>query len=415
MKNIDVLVIGAGPSGSVAASHLANQGYKVTIVERAKFPRFVIGESLLPISMEHYEETGLLPALEEKQFEIKEGALFIRDGIEFRISFDDNFTPGWTYAWQAPRGEFDKTLADETEKKGVEILYESTLGDLSFDEDAVRFNVNTPTGTVDYTAQFVVDSSGYGGVLARMLEIPTHVSPTSNMATYTHFLDDTRDTFPTPMQISFDILETDLWLWVIPFNNGITSLGFVGNKKYFDEFTQDGADVNAAFNNMFKRSEKFAERFKDKTYMFEPKVHGDYTRHSDRFFGDRYVLTGNTTEFLDPVFSSGVAFATQSGITAAKLVDRQLKGEQVDWQKDYVEFLEYGIDVFRTYVKEWYTGNLQKIFFHVNINPLMKKQLTSVLAGYVWDKTNPFVSKHKTIIRTLAEVVDIEKMAKVKA
>lgn len=415
MKNIDVLVIGAGPSGSVAASHLANQGYRVTIVERSKFPRFVIGESLLPISMEHYEETGLLPALEEKQFEIKEGALFIRDGIEFRISFDDNFTPGWTYAWQAPRGEFDKTLADETEKKGVEILYESTLGDLSFDEDAVRFNVNTPTGTVDYTAQFVVDSSGYGGVLARMLEIPTHVSPTSNMATYTHFLDDTRESFANPMQISFDILETDLWLWVIPFNNGITSLGFVGNKKYFDEFTQDGADVNAAFNNMFKRSKKFAERFKDKTYMFEPKVHGDYTRQSDRFFGDRYVLTGNTTEFLDPVFSSGVAFATQSGITAAKLVDRQLKGEQVDWQKDYVEFLEYGIDVFRTYVKEWYTGNLQKIFFHVNINPLMKKQLTSVLAGYVWDKTNPFVSKHKTIIRTLAEVVDIEKMAKVKA
>jgi flavin-dependent dehydrogenase len=161
---------------------------------------------------------------------------------------------------------------------------------------------------------------------------------------------------------------------------------------------------------MFKRSKKFGERFKDKTYKFTPKVHADYMRSSERFFGNKYVLTGNTTEFLDPVFSSGVAFATTSGLTAAKLVDRELQGEKVDWQTEYVEFLEYGIDVFRTYVREWYTGDLQKIFFHVNINPLMKKQLTSVLAGYVWDKTNPFVRKHKTIINTLAQVVDIEKM-----
>ncbi len=415
MKNIDVLVIGAGPSGTVAASHLANQGYKVTIVERSRFPRFVIGESLLPVSMEHYQEAGLLPALEEKQFEIKEGALFSLGETDFRISFDDNFTPGWTYAWQAPRGEFDMTLAIETEKKGVEILYETTLGTIGFNENGATFSVENLNGKTEYSARFVIDSSGYGGVLARMLDIPTHVSPTSNMATYTHFVDDTRDSFPTPMQISFDILETDLWLWVIPFNNGVTSLGFVGNKKYFGEFTADGADVNVAFNNMFKRSKKFGERFKDKTYKFTPMVHADYMRSSERFFGNKYVLTGNTTEFLDPVFSSGVAFATTSGLTAAKLVDRELKGEKVDWQKEYVEFLEYGIDVFRTYVKEWYTGDLQKIFFHVNINPLMKKQLTSVLAGYVWDKTNPFVRKHKTIINTLAQVVDIEKMKKITA
>lgn len=410
MKTIDVLVIGAGPSGTVAASHLVNQGYKVTIVERTKFPRFVIGESLLPLSMAHYEEVGLLPALESKKFEIKDGALFTRDEKDFLIMFDDNYTEGWTYAWQAPREEFDKTLADETEKKGVEILYESTLGELDFNDDGVRFSVNSPKGKLNYAAKFVIDSSGYGGVLAKMLEIPTHISPTSNMASYTHFKDDTRETFPDPMQISFDILETDLWLWVIPFSNGDTSLGFVGNKKYFDEFTAEGADVNAAFNNMFKRSKKFGERFKDKTYKFTPKVHADYMRWSEKFFGKNYVLTGNTTEFLDPVFSSGVAFATTSGLLAAKLADRQLQGENVDWQKEYADELEYGIDVFRTYVREWYTGDLQKIFFHVNINPLMKKQLTSVLAGYVWDKTNPFVRKHKTIINTLAQVVDIEKM-----
>lgn len=416
MKNVDVLIIGAGPSGTVAAAHLVNQGYNVLVVEKTEFPRYVIGESLLPLSMEHFEEVGLLPALEEQNFEIKNGALFIKDGTEFMIDFADNFTSGWTWTWQVPRRQFDKVLADETAKKGANIQYLSTVDDIDFsDKESVKFTVKNDSGLYQYQAKFVIDSSGYGGVLTKMLDIPIHVSPTSNMATYAKLVDDTRDQFEEPMQISFEILETDLWLWVIPFHNGNTSLGFVGNKKYFADFLKEDADINDAFNNMFNRSKKFKERFKNRnTYLWEPKVHMNYTRFSEQFFGDRYVLTGNTTEFLDPVFSSGVAFATQSGLKAAKLVEQQLKGSSVDWQKDYVEFLEQGIDVFRTYVNEWYTGNLQKIFFHANINPLMKKQLTSVLAGYVWDRKNPFVRKHKTIIKTLAEVVDIEKKMKEK-
>lgn len=413
MKNVDVLVVGAGPSGTVASSYLVNQGYNVLVVEKTSFPRYVIGESLLPLSMEHFKEVGLLPALEEQNFEIKEGALFIKDGTEFRISFDDNFTEGWTWTWQVPRRQFDKTLADAAEKKGVNIRYLSTLKSIDFSsKDAVQFKLNTPDGIEEYTSKYVIDSSGYGGVLTKMLDIPMHVSPTSNMATYVKLNDGTRHKWKNPTQISFEILETDLWLWVIPFHNGNTSLGFVGNKKYFSEFLKEDADVAEAFNNMFNRSTKFKERFMDRQgeYLWEPKVHKDYTRSSEKFFGDRFVLTGNTTEFLDPVFSSGVAFATESGLKAAKLVEKELKDEKVDWNEDYVNHLEYGIDVFRSYVKEWYSGNLQKIFFHVNINPLMKKQLTSVLAGYVWDKNNPFVRKHKTILKTLAEVVEIEKM-----
>ncbi|MFC2176472.1 NAD(P)/FAD-dependent oxidoreductase, partial [Bacteroidota bacterium] len=303
MKAIDVLVIGAGPSGTVAASHLANQGYKVTIVERTKFPRYVIGESLLPLSMGHFEEAKLLPALEEKNFEIKAGALFIREDKEFLIQFNDNFTEGWTWAWQVPRDEFDKTLADETEKKGVEIKYESSIESFDFTDDYVGFKVNTPSGTEDYTCKFVIDSSGYGGVMTKMMNIPTHVSPTSNMAVYTQIDDNTYHLTDTPMQISFDILETDLWFWVIPFNNGVTSLGFVGNRaKYFGSFEADNADVEAEFKKMIAKSEKFRDRFKDVKCKFKPFVHRDYTKSSETFLGDRFVLTGNTTEFLDPIF-----------------------------------------------------------------------------------------------------------------
>lgn len=409
-EEVDVLVIGAGPSGTVAASYLADKGLNVMIVEKQRFPRYVIGESLLPLSMEHFEETGLLPALEAQHFEMKQGALFIKDGNGFRISFDENYTPGWTWAWQVPRREFDKVLADETERKGARIVYQSMLKKICFDDpEKVSYTIDSPEGKLECTARYVIDSSGFGGVLCQQLDIPLRISPTSNMAVYGKVKDVNRGRSDNPMQITFEVLERDLWFWVIPFHNGNTSLGFVGDSKYFDAF-EDDCIVRDVFKQMMQRSERFYERFADAEFLWDPKVHKSYSRQAERFYGDRFVLTGNTTEFLDPVFSSGVAFATESGLLAAKLIARQLSGEKVDWEQEYVAHLEQGISVFRSYVEQWYNGNLQKIFFHSNINQQMKRQLTSVLAGYVWDQSNPFVRKHKTILSTLAEVVDIENM-----
>ncbi len=118
------------------------------------------------------------------------------------------------------------------------------------------------------------------------------------------------------------------------------------------------------------------------------------------------MLTGNSTEFLDPVFSSGVAFATESGMLAAKLVKRQLSGEKVDWEKEYTQYMKRGIDVFTSYVREWYTGNLQTLFFHEPGNEEVKKKICSVLAGYVWDESNVFVKKHATIIKNMAYAIE---------
>ena len=196
-------------------------------------------------------------------------------------------------------------------------------------------------------------------------------------------------------------------MWVIPFSNGDTSIGFAGNKKHFGAFT-DHCNRDAEFRRLMERSPEFYERFGKIDFKLDPYIFKDYTKKTERFIGDRFVLTGNTAEFLDPVFSSGVAFATESGITAAKLVERQLNGESVDWQTEYVDHIQLGIDRFRTYVTEWYAGNLQTIFFNTTVTESIKRQITSVLAGYVWDETNPFVAKHDTIIKTLAKVVEIE-------
>ena len=126
-------------------------------------------------------------------------------------------------------------------------------------------------------------------------------------------------------------------------------------------------------------------------------------------YGDGFVLTGNSSEFLDPVFSSGVAFATESGMLAAKLIIKELNGEKVDWEIEYSKYMKDGIGVFTTYVKEWYTGNLQTLFFHQPENPEVKEKICAVLAGYVWNKENSFVKKHDNVIKNMAYMINLEK------
>ena len=114
------------------------------------------------------------------------------------------------------------------------------------------------------------------------------------------------------------------------------------------------------------------------------------------------------TEFLDPIFSSGVMFATVSSHRAALLAIRKLKGEAVDWETEYTGMLQQGVDTFRTYVMAWYDGTLEKIFFSKNPDPMIKRQICSVLAGYVWDQQNPFVREHRASLERLVKLIDLQ-------
>src|SRR5262245_23144616 len=126
-NNVDVLVIGAGPSGSIAASILHKAGLSVQIVEKLTFPRFVIGESLLPRCMEALEEAELLDAVKARHFQQKDGAKFVMGDQVCDFNFSQQHTPGWQWTWQVPRSEFDKTLADECVKKGIPVSYETEV------------------------------------------------------------------------------------------------------------------------------------------------------------------------------------------------------------------------------------------------------------------------------------------------
>jgi len=406
-ENIDILIIGAGPSGCVAASYLNNQGLSIKVVEKNKFPRFVIGESLLPRCMDHFEEVGLLDCLKDQNFEVKAGARFLKNNVVCNFDFSKKHTPGWDWTWQVPRADFDFALTQELIKKGVDIFFEQEVIDVKIADDgsSVTTVKNLDNSTATIQAKFIIDSSGYGRVLPRLLDLDKPSALPKHSSIFAHIVDANRPDGVEGTIITFDVVTDDTWLWVIPFSNGITSIGYVGPSEILDSYEGTPSEK---LKKMLALSKHYNDRFKDLDFSFQPIEIKNYSKAVKQLYGKGFALTGNSAEFLDPVFSSGVTFATESALLSAKLITSELNGERVDWENEYSEYIKDGVAVFATYVKEWYTGNLQKIFFHRPENPEIKSQICAVLAGYVWDKTNPFVKNHHRLVKTVARVIDME-------
>ena len=404
---VDVLVIGAGPAGSIAASMIHCAGLKVRVVEKEKFPRFVIGESLLPRCMEVLEDAGFLDAVKSKNFQEKFGAKFLKGDEVSDFNFTEQYSKGWTWTWQVPRADFDKTLADELQRKGVTIDFETTVTAIEFfdDESSVTSIVRKDGTTEKIKAKFIVDASGYGRVIPRLfnLDKPSNLDP--RKAVFAHVQDKHRMNFDEPNRIIVVIYAPGVWVWIIPFSSGVTSVGFVGS---FDFFSSVQGDLDQQFTTLINNHPYLKKRFGDVEWVFNPRKLEAWSATTDKFYGKGYVLTGNVTEFLDPIFSSGVMFATVSSHLASKLVVKKLQGEKVNWDDDYTKVIQQGVDTFRTYVMSWYDGTLEKIFFAKNPDPQIKRQICSVLAGYVWDQSNPYVRDHQSALKRLVKLIDFQ-------
>ncbi len=401
----DVLIIGAGPSGTASAAILKKEGFDVVIVEKTTFPRFVIGESLLPRCMDLLDEAGLLDAIKEQGYKEKHGAKFYRGKDTCEFNFGEQYTKGQTWTWQVPRADFDKVLADEVAKKGVTVLYNSTVENVAFTTNKVTTTVNIKGEEKTITSKYIIDGSGYGRVLPNLLDLNIPSTLPVRSAFFTHIDDTNRAQDIESSRIQVVVLKADVWIWIIPFSNGKTSLGVVGDLSFIDKTKSNEEN----FRTLLTSNEFLNPRFGKNKFEFEPKIINGYSAGVKQLYGEKYVLTGNSTEFLDPIFSSGVTFALESGVLAAKLVVKELNNEKVDWGKEYSEYILQGVAVFRSYVDRWYDETLQTVFFSNEINSDIKGQICSVLAGYVWDNTNPFIKKHKKMVQTLAKVIEIKK------
>lgn len=410
----DVLVIGAGPAGCIAASIVHKNGLKVHVVEKVKFPRFVIGESLLPRVMDHLDEAGLLEDVKNAGFQEKFGAKFLLGDKVCDFNFSDQFTDGWKWTWQVQRAKFDKVLADGVAKKGIPVEFEMGVTAIKFNEDesSVTTVIDANGNEKKIEAKYIIDCSGYGRVIPNLLGLNKQSSFDPRKTHFTHFKDPKRHEGAEGNRITVIVHKQEVWIWIIPFSTGETSVGFVANPGFFKDFPEDATERMKA---IIEENPMLSERFKGQEMVLAPRTIEGYAITSTKFFDKGFVTAGNATEFLDPVFSSGVTFAMESGSTAAKLVSRKLKGEAVDFQTEYVDYMMQGINTFRTYVTGWYNGDLHEIFFNKNQDDSVKRQICSVLAGYVWDLNNPWVKKHERAVRSLAHIIRMQKTAAAEA
>ncbi len=400
----DVAIIGAGPSGSVAAALLVQRGWKVCVLERQHFPRFSIGESLLPYSMEILEEAGLLDVVNQAGFQSKNGAAFTWGDKYTEIDFRDKFTPGPGTTFQVERAKFDQILIQEAEKKGANVYFGHTVTNLETTPEHATLSVTTDQDQ-SYTlqARFVLDASGYGRVLPRLLNLERPSSLPMREAWFTHIQDNITDPQYDREKITIATHPQDraIWMWLIPFSHGRCSIGVVGEPDRLAKGDREALPFLQDITNEIPRLQTLLANAKWDTPV---NCLRGYSANVSSLYGERFALLGNAAEFLDPVFSSGVTIALQSASLATALVDKTLRGEAVDWQKSFVEPLSIGINTFRTYVTGWYDYRFQDVIYSEQVNADIRRMIAAVLAGYAWDTRNPYVEKSERRLNALAEI-----------
>ena len=401
--DVDVAIIGAGPSGAIAASLLHQQGKKVLVLEKQHFPRFSIGESLLPCCMQFIAQAGMLDAVEQAGFQFKNGAAFRYRDEYTTFNFTDKFTAGPGTTFQVQRGQFDKLLADTAAKQGVNIHYGHTVTQVDLHADPVLQVTDNNDTEYQVNAKFILDASGFGRVLPRLLQLEKPSNLPSRSAIFTHIEDNIDDpTFDrNKILISVHPQHKDIWYWLIPFSNNRCSIGVVGEPHLLQHL--EGTLAQQLFS-IVNQEPSLKRLLANANIVQECATLKGYSANVSTLATNQFALLGNAGEFLDPVFSSGVTIAMQSAAMAVESLLKQLNGEKVDWQQDYAEPLMKGVNTFRTYVQAWYDGRFQDVIFYQQGNPKIKQMICSILAGYAWDGDNPFVAESERRLNTIVEL-----------
>jgi len=400
----EVLIIGAGPAGALAAALLSRHGLGVLVLEREQFPRFSIGESLLPQSMEYLEQAGMLGAVERAGFQVKNGAAF-GCGDEFtEFDFGDKFSEGWSYTYQVPRARFDHLLALEAERQGAEIRFRHEVV-------AVDLSGARPRATIkDWQAEtsiieagFILDASGFGRVLPRLLRLEQPSDFPARGAIFTHVEDQIPpDAFDrNKIRINVQPDNGEFWYWLIPFSDGRCSVGVVGAPESLARY--QGTEINR-IRALIAEDASIDRLLAQARWDTPVRQMLGYASNVKSLFGRGYALLGNAGEFLDPIFSSGVNIAFKSASLAATLVPRQLSGAAVDWNHEFALPIKQGVDTFRAFVESWYRGSFQRIIFHRRQPADIRRMIAAILAGYVWDRSNPYVSQTRRRLAALEEL-----------
>jgi flavin-dependent dehydrogenase len=418
-RTYDVVVIGGGPAGSTVAAILADAGRNVLVVERTKFPRFHIGESLMPETYWVFKRLGMLPKLRDSDFVKKYSVQFVTaSGKESQPFFFDERDPReCSQTWQVPRDRFDQMMLDHAAERGAEVWMEANVNDVilqpSDTDDLPRATgvVVTPKDgqPLRIGAKVVVDATGTYALLSKKLGIRKGDPKLRKAALFAHYTGCTRDPGKNGgATLVLSTQQNDGWFWYIPLPNDVTSIGVVGdlerlvNKLSTPEKTLEEEIANCP--GLLPRMPESAKR------IGPVHVLSDFSYRASRCAGDGWVLVGDAFGFLDPMYSSGVFLALKSGEMAADVIIEAFKKNDfsaVQLSK-WGDELSEGMTVIRKLVYAFYTKDFSFGRF-VKQYPQHKDDVTAVLVGDVFRPEVGEVFKPMSTMAPIPESIPLNK------
>jgi flavin-dependent dehydrogenase len=388
----DCIVMGGGPAGSTVATLVAKEGFSVLLVERDRFPRRHVGESLMPDSYFVFERLGVLPRLQASGYAKKVGVQFVnakgRESAPFLFRWND--PNEWSETWHVPRPEFDQMLFENAAEHGAECHQGARVAEVLMEGDravGVRVQAEHADGsstTHELRAQVVVDATGQQAILAQKLGVRRVNPALKKAAIWGHFRGGSRDTEHGGVYTI--VLHTDQrksWFWYIPQADDIVSIGVVGDNEYL--LKGRGAPAKVFFEEVAK-CPALEQRLQGAELVDELVVAKEFSYVTDRSAGDGWVLVGDAWGFIDPVYSSGVFFALKSGQMASDCIVEALRSGDPSAEKlgGWVEEFSQKTAFVRKLVEAFYSGGFRVGKF-VKEFPHHRHELTDLLIGRVFD------------------------------
>src|SRR5438477_154338 len=387
--DFDFAVAGGGPAGSSAAISLGQLGHSVVLFEREMFPRFHIGESLLSTANDSFAALGVAKRIEAAGFPEKWGArLLTHDGQTGRyVDFANAREVTTPQTYQVCRQEFDRILLERAREVGVDVREACNVTACEFTPDAAILDVASrgDTAAARVRVRALVDATGRGGLIARKFNLRTEEPRLANVAIYSHYTNVPRLEGPRPDDIRLIACNDAGWFWLIPISKELTSVGVVLPKALYRRLA-NGSSSEETLNRTISDTPVVAKLMRNARREWPVRVEKDFSYRASKYAGDRWILAGDAGSFLDPVFSTGVSIAMESGIEAAAALDRALAQDDFS-ARQFARFSKRQrrrYETFRRFVVGFYTPQFRDLFFDPEPPRAIFRAVVTVLAGK-WD------------------------------
>lgn len=384
-RKIDALIIGAGPAGSTAAALLADAGLQVLLVERESFPRFRIGESLLPGGNAILKRLGLWDKMDDAGFIRKYGAEFVSADGASRVHniFSEGLVKGLDYTYQVERSRFDALLLENAVAKGAQLLQPGRVTATNEVDGQWQVTLESEAGKEVVTTPWLFDASGRSAFLGKRLQLAQDKIPyPKRFAVYNHFEGIPRRSGKEAGNIIITRLRNG-WFWAIPLDADKTSVGVVSTRKR-DEWQDPDFTEETFFSNEVARAPFLSGLMAQATPCDKYRVTADYTYSFTDYAGGNFMLLGDAAGFIDPIFSSGVYLAMRSATMAADAVlaaHREQRALSATEQSDYTVQLKKNVRIMRDLIEVYYDPQSYSVFMSPSERFQLFQSVNSIVAG----------------------------------